>query len=151
MRTAWNKGHRKPLSDRLFTRLEVDERGCWLWTGRLNSKGYGWIKVEGREIFVHRILYQVLFGCIPPELELDHLCRVPRCANPFHQEPISHRENVLRGTSPPAIVHQTGCCMRGHPLTAENTGTEKSRPGKRVCRECAKGRTRAYRLRLTLA
>src|SRR3546814_19356891 len=45
----------------------------------------------------HRISYELCVGPIPEGMELDHLCRVRRCVNPAHMEPVTHRENVLRG------------------------------------------------------
>ncbi len=47
------------------------------------------------------VSYLALVGPIH-EATLDHLCRVRPCVNPAHLEPVSQRENVLRGVSPPA-------------------------------------------------
>jgi hypothetical protein len=45
----------------------------------------------------HRIAYEAFRGPIAAGLEIDHLCRNPRCCNPVHLEPVTHRENVRRG------------------------------------------------------
>lgn len=49
--------------------------GCWLWTGGLNSKGYGQVWVNGRTRPAHRVIYQITRGPIGTGLELDHRCR----------------------------------------------------------------------------
>ena len=46
---------------------------------------------------MHRIAYEAARGPIPPGLTLDHRCRVRSCVNPAHLDPVSGRENVLRG------------------------------------------------------
>jgi hypothetical protein len=36
-------------------------------------------------------------GPIPPNREIDHLCRVRSCVNPAHLEVVTNRENCRRG------------------------------------------------------
>lgn len=74
--------------------------GCWLWQGALNTKGYAVLSVGGRggrRHYAHRLSYEIHVGPIPAGLQIDHLCRVRRCVNPAHLEPVTNRENVLRG------------------------------------------------------
>jgi hypothetical protein len=68
---------------------------CWLWEGQLNRNGYA--RTHWRELVVHRRLYEELVGPIPDRLLLDHLCRMRRCVNPLHMEPVTVRVNTLRG------------------------------------------------------
>ena len=44
---------------RVFNRVEVTDT-CWFWIGRVNTDGYGTIKVEGKGKLVHRFLYEYL-------------------------------------------------------------------------------------------
>lgn len=44
----------------------------------------------------HRVFYEEKHGTIASDLHLDHLCRVRRCVNPGHMEPVTPRENVRR-------------------------------------------------------
>ena len=125
----------------LFTRIEISPDGCWLWTRGLTKAGYGQVRVNKRKHYVHRLVYQAVRGAIPPELELDHLCRRPRCCNPKHLEPVTHRENVLRGESLPAQLARKTHCLAGHPFTEQNTIHIQ---GGRRCRECVKERNRHY-------
>lgn len=80
---------------------EVDASGCWLWLGAINSDGYGRMRDPrtsyGRMMQAHRFFYEQVRSPIPEGLQLDHLCRVRRCVNPEHLEPVTSRENVRRG------------------------------------------------------
>lgn len=70
--------------------------GCWLWLGKLGSKGYGLAHVENGQRQAHRVAYELAIGQIPDGLEMDHLCNVRRCVNPEHLEPVTHAENIRR-------------------------------------------------------
>lgn len=70
---------------------------CWLWQGRLGSKGYGRLDPSrGQHLLAHRFAYEHLIGPIPSGLQLDHLCRVRSCVNPYHLDPVTLAENVRR-------------------------------------------------------
>lgn len=87
-----------PVSQRLEPRINICElTECWLWAGQQNRNGYGRIKVQGRWLMVHRLVYELHIGPIGEGLVLDHLCRNRLCCNPKHLEPVTSRENTLRG------------------------------------------------------
>lgn len=95
----------KPIQRRLTTfedRLSayVQITGfCWLWTGYI-SKGYGLMSMGNRvQRPAHIVVYEHLVGPIPDGLELDHLCRVKRCVNPDHLEPVTHAVNCQRAVA----------------------------------------------------
>lgn len=103
--------------------FRVVESGCWEWTGPVNRGGYGKWSQRGQYFAAHRFSFEVHVGPIPKGLTLDHLCRNTRCVNPEHLEPVSGRENTLRGANPPARNFRKTACKRGHPFTPENTYT----------------------------
>jgi hypothetical protein len=73
-------------------------RDCWEWTGKKNSAGYGRLTVNGRRQYAHRYSFDISpSGPLKPGLDIDHLCRNPICANPYHLEQVTHRENNSRG------------------------------------------------------
>jgi len=119
---------------------------CWLWRGSLDRLGYGMVKVNGRSRAAHRVAWEFSRGPIPAGLTLDHLCRVRNCVNPNHLEPVTLRENILRGTGVAANHARQTTCIHGHPLTA---GNSYSRPGRRErrCRACDAIASRIYRER----
>ncbi len=73
--------------------------GCHLWQGACSWNGYPRIKRDNRLQWAHRWYYEQEKGPIPEGLDLDHLCRTPRCVNPDHLEPVTKAENQRRGTS----------------------------------------------------
>jgi hypothetical protein len=105
------RGYRGPLSARLWARVVATPNGCWIFTGALNA-GYGRIHAghpgSQRLLYVHRVAYEQLVGPIPEGLDLDHLCRNRACCNPAHLEPVTRRENLLRGESTLAAAHHEG-------------------------------------------
>jgi hypothetical protein len=71
--------------------------GCWIWQWSKDHNGYGVACLNGRRMGAHRAVYIEHRGRIPDGLFLDHLCRNPICVNPDHLEPVTPRENLLRG------------------------------------------------------
>lgn len=101
---------------RFLAKVEIASSGCWLWTASCNSDGYGHFKVNGTMVGSHRWYYEQTVGAVPQGLQLDHLCRVRRCVNPDHLEPVTPRENVLRGESLQSANARKTHCAEGHPL-----------------------------------
>lgn len=66
--------------------LKVDKRrnGCWIWSGRVNDKGYGQVSWQGKERKVHRVFFEHFNGPLPAGMQACHRCDVPRCCNPDH-------------------------------------------------------------------
>lgn len=141
----WCPGHyhRRNREVEIRKRIgEPDANGCWPWRGRKNPKGYGQLAIHGAIEPAHRAVYELLVGPIPPERELDHLCRNRSCVNPAHLEPVSHRENTLRSpTSPTAVNARKTHCIHGHEFTPANTYVQTG--GGRGCRACRDGWNRS--------
>lgn len=107
--------------------------GCWNWTGSGRGHGYGGFTIGDDDVYAHRVSFMLFYGAIPPDRELDHLCRNRRCVNPSHLECVNHRENVLRGLAGSHNSIKTEC-VRGHGFTPENTYIKPN--GTRQCRAC---------------
>ena len=112
---------------------------CWLWTGRIDRGGYGRYGENGGG--AHRTSYEWFVGPIPDGLHIDHLCRVRRCVNPDHLEPVTCRENLMRGEGIAVKNARKTHCKYGHPFTPESTYNER---GHRMCRECTRAYHQAY-------
>lgn len=95
--TPYRRGH-KPFKVFLTERLGYTDEGCWVLSIKDRTRGgYSLLRFRGRHGLAHRMTYEHLVGPIPEGLVLDHLCRNRACCNPDHLEPVSLRENLLRG------------------------------------------------------
>ena len=113
---------------------DPDRDGCWEWVGAKDGRGYAdfyYNKAVGQ---AHRYAYETFVGDIPEGLALDHLCRVPLCVNPEHLEPVTWRENLMRGNTWTRRNAEKTHCVQGHEYTPENTYVCPK--GWRRCRTC---------------
>lgn len=139
---------RRTLATRLAEKVRYEPaNGCWIFTGCLD-RGYGRIKSgDGRRVVqAHRAMYELHRAPIPEGLQIDHLCRVPACVNPDHLEPVTAQENIGRGESPKMASRRNSekaICDHGHDLT-DMANVRIGRDGRRICRSCARRRTKAY-------
>lgn len=136
--------------ERIKKRLIVNDRGCWIWTGATNLSGYGQLVFRAKRWMVHRLVYTILVGEIPPDgphgqTVMCHSCDEKLCANPAHLWPGSEKDNmqdcVKKGRLAELRVTQ---CPKGHPYDAENTYIHKKPDGRtsRGCRACSRLRSR---------
>ena len=107
-----------------------DANGCMLWLGYVRTNGYGQF---GRCSPAHRVAYELAYGPIGSDLQVDHLCRIRHCVAPLHLEAVTQQENIKRGD---AGLHQRikTHCKQGHPYDEANTYMR--RRGGRTCRAC---------------
>jgi hypothetical protein len=71
------------MKERLLSKIEKNEHGCWIWTGAIRN-GYGCLKVNRKTIDAHRLSYKVFKGPIKEGLLVCHTCDTPSCINPDH-------------------------------------------------------------------
>lgn len=138
------KGRRpKPPEKRFWTRIDPCRTdGCMIWTGGLDSHGYGQFWDGTHNVRVHRWAYEHFVGPIPLGLQIDHVrkrgCESRACTEPTHLEPITGRENTLRGSTTPAKNAIKTHCIRNHEFTTKNTYITSK--GWRMCLACSRVR-----------
>lgn len=141
---ATNYHKRNPISgktpaERFLRQLEkIKCEGCWEWRHSFTSAGYGKFRVDDRWLLSHRVSYEINVGPIPDGLQIDHKCRNRKCVNPAHMEPVTQRENILRGDSMVRPLLER--CRRGHELTGDNIATDRN--GERRCLICRRASRR---------
>lgn len=129
---------------RLCDRLRIGET-CWE-ANFAKIKGYNVITYQRKTWKLHVLLYEVMVGPVPAGMVLDHLCSNPGCVRPDHLEPVTPRENILRGRSRQAENARRTHCVNGHPFDEQNTYWRKDKHG-RVCRSCGTESMRRQRAR----
>lgn len=117
---------------------------CHLWLGTVDADGYGLWWKNRRNRRVHISTYESAHGPVPEGLQLDHLCRVRRCCNDGHVEPVTCRANLLRGDTHAARNARKTHCPKGHEYTTQNTYV---RSGKRHCKACSRAAHQRWRAR----
>lgn len=129
---------------RLMRRSRV-AGSCIIWTGPKTEDGYGYFSKDSRNQKTHKVAYEAQNGLIPKDLVIDHLCRNRACLNPAHMEPVTNRENILRGVSFSAKNARKRACKNGHIFSGRNL---RFRPdGSRRCGSCNRIQQIKYRKR----
>lgn len=94
-----------------LTKHTVAPSGCWQFSGKPGSDGYGKLKIAGKTIRAHRAYYEQYVGPIPNGLWVLHRCDNPMCVNPEHlyagTQLDNERDKDARGRRPPSpsITH----------------------------------------------
>lgn len=131
--------------------------GCWIWEGAISDTGYGnaSVVIDGKRVTknVHRLLYEIEKGPIAKKLQIDHLCRNRWCVNPDHLEPVTSRENNLRGIGPQRLAERNlfkTHCPRGHAYSDKNLYAYNGKNGRkwRGCCECRRVNVRKFRAKM---
>lgn len=102
--------HGTPIRDRLLHYREINESGCWIWTGYVDRTGYGKMVVNRKPKLTHRLAYKEFIGPIPERLLVCHSCDVKACFNPNH---------LFVGT---AADNMRDCVQKGRIAAGEKNG-----------------------------
>jgi hypothetical protein len=121
------------ITDRFWEKVDKTD-GCWLWTGGVQSAGYG----MARGTTAHRVAYTLAVGPIPEGHHLHHECQVRLCVNPAHLRPITQCEHNKHH-------HPKDHCPKHGPEHADDY-VITSQGGHR-CRICHRERQKMYDLR----
>jgi hypothetical protein len=126
-----------PLAlERMLKRRRITAAGCWEWTGFIMPNGYAEMSIRSHSQRVHRLMWLIKHGPIPPDKIVCHTCDNTICFNPDHLELGTHQENIRqsveRGRHHESIKTH---CAHGHAFAEHGViyGGKK----KRFCKACA--------------
>lgn len=112
---------RKSLLERFSEKvMPPNARGCKLWFGGKDKKGYGiiWGGTGVGYRFAHRIAWELAHGTIPKGMCICHTCDVPSCVNVEHLFLGTQQDNLEDMRSKGR--HVSGSRHGNHKLTDED-------------------------------
>ena len=74
------------IKQRFDAKWRKDKSGCWIWTASTAGKGYGQFRIPGtrRNVYAHRLSWEMRNGPVPDGKLVCHRCDNPLCVNPAH-------------------------------------------------------------------
>ena len=84
------------LLQKIYGKIDIDEDTmCFHYVGGNNGQAYGRMYADGKMQSVHRVMYSIFHGPIPPDKEVHHTCGVRSCCSIAHLALVTHRQNVI--------------------------------------------------------
>jgi hypothetical protein len=79
-----NKPIKKESIDNFYSKIIVQKNGCHIWSGYVNTAGYGRLRINGALILAHRLAMILAGKIIPDGYFVCHHCDSSACCNSDH-------------------------------------------------------------------
>lgn len=91
--------HPEPLEARLNRFIELNEGGCWIWTGSIR-RGSPMLKLDGERRCVRPLVFEMHHGGRPQSGMVDYprirmQCGIEGCVNPAHMSVATDEDRLL--------------------------------------------------------
>jgi len=124
---------------RFWSRVDFAET-CWRWSGAiLKNRGYGVVRVGGKNELAHRVAWATLHGGELPSKSVLHRCDNRRCVRPDHLFLGSQADNIHDMLAKGRHYNQRKThCPKGHAYLPNNLYVTNR--GGRQCKLCVLSR-----------
>lgn len=119
----------------------IDTNECWIpQIGYVGNHGYVIIELDGRQVLLHRVVCEIIYGKLDINIEVRHGYKCDkRCFNPSHIKPGTRSDNakdMLRdGTHNNARKDVCPKCGKKYTVSYLKSGVNKG-TYQRYCRTC---------------
>lgn len=90
--------------------LAIPESGCWLWSGAVDTCGYGVLWIDGKQEQAHRVSWRLFKDSQISSLNVCHKCDIRSCVNPNHlflgTQADNLRDAVAKGKLPGRLLSE---------------------------------------------
>ena len=117
----------KTLEQKFWSKVRKAD-GCWTWTGAVDAKDYGELRIRRKRVRAHRLSWSFHVGEIPVGQFVLHHCDNPRCVRPDHLFLGSHADNVQDRVNKRRSAYGERNGMHTHPESrtcGERNGSSK--------------------------
>ena len=126
---------------RFMSYVDKQEEGCWVWTGGINTRGYGKFSFRKKKAAIaSRVSYELFVGPISDNLFICHTCDNPPCVNPDHLFMGTNQDNQIDYIKKNPPTKRKNCIKCLNLLTASNllkngwrNGVQRYKPNCKTC------------------